>query len=156
MRILAVSDIHGRNDALERVLERHPDIRTVVFLGDGLSGVQDVADRHPDRTFICVAGNCDHAPLSPAVTVEMLGGKRFLITHGHKYNVKYSLYTLELAARERAADIALFGHTHQPLCDYADGLYLCNPGSLGYRGDYAIIDACAAGILVTPMSIYAR
>lgn len=156
MRILAVSDIHGRNDTLEQVLDRHPDIRTVIFLGDGFDGVQEVAERHPSHTFICVPGNCDHAPLTPAVTVEMLGSKRFFITHGHKYNVKYGLYTLELAARERQADIALFGHTHQPLCDYADGLYLCNPGSLGYRGDYAIIDASAAGIMVTPMSVYAR
>ena len=74
MRILAVSDIHGRNDALERVLDRHPDVRTVVFLGDGLSGVEEVAARRPSHAFICVPGNCDHAPLTPAVAVEMLGG----------------------------------------------------------------------------------
>lgn len=156
MRILAVSDIHGRNDALEQVLERHPDICTVIFLGDGLSGVEEIAAHHAERTFLCVPGNCDHDPLAPAVTVEMLGGKRFLITHGHKHNVKYGLYTIEMAARERQADIALFGHTHQPIAEYVDGLYLCNPGSLGYRGDYAIIDASGAGILITPMSIYAR
>ncbi len=156
MRILAVSDIHGRNDTLEQVLEKHADIRTVIFLGDGLSGVQEVAERHTDRTFLWVPGNCDHDPLTPAVAMEMLDGKRFFITHGHKYSVKYGLYTIELAARERKADIVLFGHTHQPIADYVDGLYLCNPGSLGYRGDYAIIDASSAGILITPMSIYAR
>lgn len=52
-----------------------------------------------------------------------------------------------LRRRERQADLLLFGHTHQPLTDYEDGLYLMNPGSLGYGGTYGYVDITPAGIV---------
>lgn len=153
MKLLVISDVHGRRDAVERVLTQHGDAATVIFLGDGLREVEDVADSHPQRSFLTVPGNCDFAALQPAARLEILGGKRFFITHGHKYNVKYGLYTLELAARERQADVVLFGHTHVPLEDYADGLYMLNPGSLGYEGSYGLVDVSAAGVVTRLMRL---
>ncbi len=153
MKLLVISDVHGRRDAVERVLAQHGDAATVIFLGDGLREVEDVADSHPQRSFLTVPGNCDFAALQPAARLEILGGKRFFITHGHKYNVKYGLYTLELAARERQADVVLFGHTHVPLEDYADGLYMLNPGSLGYEGSYGLVDVSAAGVVTRLMRL---
>ena len=46
-----------------------------------------------------------------------------------------------LAAREAGADILLFGHTHEPLCDFYDGLWILNPGSCrgGFRPTYGVI-----------------
>ena len=42
------------------------------------------------------------------------------------------------AAKRRGAQIALFGHTHSPLCEHLeDGMWLLNPGSCGYFGGSA-------------------
>ena len=40
----------------------------------------------------------------------------------------------------------MFGHTHVPCEEYVDGLYLFNPGSLGYEGTYGYIDIVGGGI----------
>ena len=59
------------------------------------------------------------------------------------------LYRLVCAARERQADILLFGHTHQPLIDYDDGLHILNPGSLhGSGGTYGTVDITPAGVVL--------
>ena len=147
MRILVVSDVHGNSRALCRAIENQPTAGTVLFLGDGLRQAEDAADRYPDRTFYMVPGNCDLAASGPFTRQETFGGKRFLFTHGHKYDVKYGLYKLDLAAREAGADIALFGHTHVPYSDYTEGLYLFNPGSLGQDGRYGYVDVTAGGIM---------
>ena len=39
------------------------------------------------------------------------------------------------------AKLGLYGHTHQPLCRWTDGLTLLNPGSIGYglRPTFALV-----------------
>ena len=147
MRILVISDVHGNQRAVERALDAQPHAHTVLFLGDGLRQVEDTAENHPECTFFMVPGNCDFGASLPAVRQESFGGKRFLFTHGHTYDVKYGLYRLDLAARQAEVHVALFGHTHQPYLEYADGLYLLNPGSLGYDGRYAYVDVTPGGIM---------
>lgn len=147
MRILVISDVHGNSRAVERALDSQPHAHTVLFLGDGLRQVEDAAQRHPERTFYLVPGNCDMGATLPLTREETLGGKRFFFTHGHRYEVKYGLYKLDLAARQAGADIALFGHTHTPYQEYADGLHLLNPGSLGQEGRYAYVDVERNGLL---------
>jgi putative phosphoesterase len=149
MRVLVVSDVHGRMGALCEAIEQQPTATAVIFLGDGLRQAEEAADRYPDRTFYMVPGNCDLAATLPPVRQETLGGKRFYFTHGHIHGVKSTLYRLDLAAREAKADIALFGHTHTPYEEYADGLYLFNPGSLGQDGSYGLIQLSSAGILLS-------
>ena len=146
MRILVVSDIHGRIHRLREALEQQPTARHVVFLGDGLRQVEDLIDEYPDRTFYTVPGNCDFGASGIPVRQESFGGKRVYFTHGHLHDVKYTLYRLDLAAREMGADVALFGHTHVPYQEYADGLHLFNPGSLGYGGTYGYVDIEGGGI----------
>ncbi len=147
MRILVVSDIHRHTGNLYRAIEAQPTADTVIFLGDGLREVEDAAARHPECTFYTVPGNGDFGGVAPKVREETFGGKRFFFTHGHIYDVKYGLYRLELAARERQADIVLFGHTHQPFAHYEDGLYFLNPGSLGYDGSYGYVDIVRGSIV---------
>ncbi len=150
MRILIFSDSHGAGHILNDVLLLHSDIQTVVHLGDGAREAEDAADRFPERTFYCVRGNCDFAASAPEVRLEILGGKRILMTHGHRYGVKGGLYTYSCAAREQKADIALFGHTHQPLEEYDDGLYIFNPGSIK-DGRYGILDVSPQGVMTRLM-----
>ena len=57
-------------------------------------------------------------------------------------------YSVYMAAREQKADILLFGHTHNAMTDYDDGLYVMNPGSLrGAYATYGILDITEAGIV---------
>ncbi len=44
-------------------------------------------------------------------------------------------------------DILLFGHTHVPYTAYDDGMYIMNPGSIGYTGTYGIVDITPSGIM---------
>lgn len=146
MRVLVVSDVHGKRNLLCQAIEAQPTARDVIFLGDGLRQVEDVMDLYPDRTFYTVPGNCDFGANSLPIRQETFGGKRFYFTHGHLHGVKYGLYRLDLAAREAGADIALFGHTHVAYEEYADGMYLFNPGSLGYDYSYGYVDIVGNGI----------
>lgn len=146
MRVLVISDVHGDVRGVCEAIEQQPDARVVLFLGDGLRQMEDAAERYPDREFYMVPGNCDFGAGSIPVRQETFGGKRFYFTHGHLHDVKYTLYRLELAAREAGADIVLFGHTHNPYEEYADGLYLFNPGSLRYGRTYGYVDIVGGGI----------
>ena len=76
-------------------------------------------------------------------------GARIFYTHGHAYGVKSGDETIISAARERKADILLFGHTHQSREDYEDGLYIMNPGRLsGWEPSYGVIDITPQGIVL--------
>ena len=75
-------------------------------------------------------------------------GVKIFYTHGHYYGVKSGLYTFACAARERGAQVALYGHTHNALEDYDDGLYLLNPGSLNsWEATYGTVDITPQGIV---------
>ncbi len=152
MRILIFSDSHGDARDLREVLLRHPDITDVIHLGDGNRECESIAQAFSDHTFYTVSGNCDFACTAPLTRLETFCGKRLMLTHGHHYGVKGGYYNIECAARERQVDLCLFGHTHVPFADYADGLYLFNPGSLR-DGKYGIADISSAGIVTRHLKV---
>ena len=152
MRILVVSDVHGQEGLFRQAIEAQPTARTVLFLGDGIRQAETMEEDYPDRTFYMVPGNCDFST-RPKVREETWGGKRFYFTHGHIHDVKYGLYRIDMAARQAGADIVLFGHTHTPYEEYADGLYLFNPGSLGYGKTYGYVDVVGGGIRTAVVSL---
>ncbi len=138
MKILILSDSHGRMDAMRQVMEMHRDADKVVFLGDGISDAR-ACERLFDRPIWQVCGNCDSlSALFAGVPTEqelVLEGRRILLTHGHRFGVKGGLDRLVAYARDVGYDIVLFGHTHEPLEQYIaeddHPLYLFNPGSVG-------------------------
>ena len=149
-RVLVVSDTHGNEWALWQALEEQPAARVVFHLGDGAREAEEVASRCPDREFHLVRGNNDWGRFGQLAEtgLAIVAGKRIFFTHGHQYGVKMGLYRVACAARERRADVLLFGHTHEPLVDYDDGLYILNPGSLSYgRPTYGLLDITEAGIV---------
>ncbi len=153
MRILVVSDSHGRWGALYNAIEAQPTAHIVIHLGDGSDDFERVRDRFPGRMMVNVAGNCDFFGASELKTADVITveGRRIFFTHGHTYRVKSGLTLLEQAARAREADICLFGHTHEPVTEYRDGLYIMNPGSVGHPRDGSptcgIIDIVPSGIM---------
>ncbi len=151
MRLLVVSDSHGDENSLRRAIEAQPSAREVFHLGDGVREAGNMETAYPDRTFYIVRGNCDFSAgsLYPEVGQVELGGKRIVYLHGYTHHVKSDPYAAVCLARQQQADILLFGHTHQPLSTYDDGLYILNPGSVARSGTYGIIDITPAGIVTS-------
>ena len=138
MKCLIFSDSHGSVFYMQKALAMHRDAEVVFFLGDGIYDFDAVAssDRVP-RTWIAVRGNCDfHRYFLGRDTQEIeeitFMGKKIVLTHGDLFGVKGTLSHLELLAKERGADVVLFGHTHIPHESYVSegGFYLFNPGSI--------------------------
>lgn len=128
MKILVFSDSHGDILPMCEAVERErPD--HMIHLGDMVSDGRKLAQRFPQIPMEQVCGNCDGIVDTPEKKVLELEGRKILMTHGHIYQVKTGIGTATLAAREAGVDILLFGHTHEPLCDYYDGLWILNPGS---------------------------
>lgn len=143
MRILVVSDTHGGLARLRELLELHAEADMLIHLGDGARDYDAVKEGLGIPSYF-VAGNCDWRDPRPSELLIEAGGKRIFIAHGHTRRVKFGLLSITLRARELCADVCLFGHTHCSLTDYADGLYIMNPGSLGHpsqgRGEYGMLD----------------
>ena len=154
MRILVVSDTHRDARALQEAILRQPKADVVIHLGDGEEEAEDMKFAFPEKMFLQVRGNCDWGSALPSVGEITLQNVKIFYTHGNIYNVKYGLYNICQAARERKANILLFGHTHCAMTDFEDGLYIMNPGSLnGYHGTYGIIDLTDAGIVTNILKI---
>lgn len=154
MRILVLSDSHGGKQRLCQAIESQPCAQHVFFLGDGERDFNEISRFYPDRVFSAVQGNCDFCSLLPTVGLTELAGKRIFYTHGHAYHVKYGAGELLAAARQAHADLCFFGHTHRPVAEYHDGLYLMNPGSIGHAPfSYGIADITPAGIVCQTRSL---
>ncbi len=132
MRILVISDTHGRDTLLGRVLSEiggEPDM--LVHCGDieGHEAFYRKAVRCPVRM---VSGNNDYFSNMPREIQFEAGPHRVLLTHGHSYRVSLGLDYLVDEALARGVDVVMFGHTHRPLIEDFGGLMLINPGSLTY------------------------
>lgn len=153
MKILVFSDSHGRSSRLEEAAALHPDADMMIFLGDGLRDVESLFEKIYSIPCVAVKGNCDNLSTGLAGTyldeqTLDVGGVRIFCCHGHKYNVKSSYMQLWYRAKEKEADLALFGHTHTPLEAEADGVRLFNPGSVA-QGSYGIVYIENGNVLVS-------
>lgn len=129
MRILVVSDSHGRVGPIQDMVERYvPD--AVFHLGDVVRDGAKLAELYPKLPFYRVAGNCDWSnPGLPLEDVARLDGKTIFYMHGHTQNVKLGVGQAVRAARDIQADVLLFGHTHRAIQEEYDGLLAVNPGA---------------------------
>lgn len=148
MKIIAVSDTHGRFNAMEKVLKKHPDAAIVVHCGDSQSDIEDIKHQYPDHTYIAVKGNCDFCNAYKDVEEFDAQGVRFMVTHGHRFGVKWGLGELRRAAEERGVQAVIFGHTHITHNSYDNGMHFINPGACaGMRATYAVIEVKNGQIL---------
>lgn len=151
MRLLVISDSHGRYNLVDRVLYREKEAKEVFFLGDTVSDIKKVMPDYPDRNFHIVKGNCDYFCEFPDFDIVEYPLATVYMAHGHNHGVKSGTERLLSCAKEVGADIALYGHTHKNSVEYRDGVYIINSGSLSLPRDsfasYAVIDITKAGIL---------
>ncbi len=152
MKIIVMSDSHGSFASLDRIFsDFYADC--YIHLGDGERELDMIARKFPDKNIVHVKGNCDFASISENEVFLMPADNcRIFATHGHCYNVRYSLDTLRKKAESLGANVALYGHTHERFCSYENGLYIMNPGSTscprdGRKPSFGIIDVSESGIM---------
>lgn len=124
----------------------------VIHLGDGerdFSGMEDLLE---GKKLVQVCGNCDYASMLPVNEIITAGGVKIFCTHGFAEHVKFGPQELYAKALAVNARIALYGHTHNSVTEYVDGLYVMNPGS-ARSGEYGAIDITPSGIMLLKMKM---
>ncbi len=129
VKICVFSDSHGRLGQMVEAMENEqPDL--VFFLGDNYTDGKALAAAYPEVPMHLVRGNCDFCPGPDELFVEA-GGAHFLLVHGHRQYAKSTTHWLAEAGKRKGADMVCFGHTHQGLNDWAENMWLFNPGTAG-------------------------
>ena len=153
MKILIVSDTHGREQNLAEALKRTGHIDQLIHLGDVEGGAERIRKLAGDVPAAIIAGNNDFFCDLPDERTFTLGPYRVWMTHGHGYFVYGGTLYLKKEARKRGADIVMFGHTHKPCIEQEEGLTVLNPGSLslprqeGHRPTYIVMEIADDGEL---------
>lgn len=131
MKVLVVSDTHGKSQRLDEVISRERPFDAFIHCGD-VEGQEDYLQAALECPVYIVAGNNDFfSDLDRELEVE-LNGVRMMVTHGHNYGVSLDLSGLMEEVASRAIPLALFGHTHRPVICERNGVTVINPGSLSY------------------------
>ena len=150
MKILVVSDTHGRDRELETTVEREAPFDKLIHCGD-VEGREIFIEALADCPCCIVAGNNDFFCDLPREQEITIGGKKALVTHGHYYGVSIDLSGIADEARSRGCEIVFFGHTHQPVVAQKNGVLVINPGSLAYprqsgrKSSYVILNTDIRG-----------
>lgn len=132
VRVAVVSDTHGDISNLCRVADQLGKVDWLLHAGDFWRDAAPMAKQlgvDPGRVR-AVIGNCDHHLIEPVQDRFAIEGVSFLLVHGHHDGVKYTTDRIYYRAKEAGARVAVFGHSHIPVCIDDGGVLLLNPGSL--------------------------
>ncbi|MCF0228944.1 MAG: YfcE family phosphodiesterase [Parasporobacterium sp.] len=150
VKILVLSDSHGRKSILSDIIAEHADVNEIVFLGDGERDFEAALAEcniapYGNNTSVNVTqvkGNCDLFSREAVTLVREFGGVRFLITHGYDQHVKRGLDELAAHAGAMNCRVALYGHTHIKKRTEKGGVVMINPGSAA-DGNYCVVEVTA-------------
>ena len=126
MSILITSDIHGSRDGIELINGAVRKFRPECIISAG--------DQCPDEenaaffsSLKAVRGNMDRyyeygkLPFPPLSFTMEAYGRKITVTHGDRLSPEdFPLMP---------GDIFISGHTHVPMLEMRNGIYICNPGS---------------------------
>jgi len=139
MKYLIISDTHGYiGNAVSLIESLKPDY--CIHLGDMASDCEELEYIFPRQKFIFVKGNNDFWLRNnqfPDERFFSLEEKNFFVCHGHKYHVKSGIELLKKTAKEKGAQIVLYGHTHVKNLVWDNDTLILNPGS---RDSYALLE----------------
>lgn len=130
MKILVVSDTHGRDENLDRAIRAEKPFDMLIHCGD-VEGREDYIRAVADAPVYMVRGNNDFFSDLPSEENFSICGKKAFLTHGHYYGVSWDTSQLREEARDRGAELVFFGHSHRPVIEGEDVIAI-NPGSLSY------------------------
>lgn len=139
MKIIVVSDSHGKDEVLDKVVEQYPHADMFIHCGD----IEADEARFPQ--FITVLGNNDLFYDYPEYRIIEADAHRILVIHSHQFMYHARGEQMAKRARGLGCDIVCYGHTHVAADDTVDGVRLINPGSIwrsrdGREPSYAIMD----------------
>lgn len=145
MKILIISDSHGHHDLLRRAIGQEAPIDMLIHAGDVEGDLEKILGPRREYEIRAVAGNMDWSDTLEDELCFPLPGHTVYLAHGHRHGVHSGTRRLVESAKEKGADIAVYGHIHMP--DYAteDGVTVINPGSIakprqeGWRKSYAVM-----------------
>ena len=150
MKVLIVSDTHGRDENLELAVNREAPFDMLVHCGD-VEGREFYIEALAECPCSIVSGNNDFFSDLPREEVIDIEENKVLVTHGHYYGVSMAFDQLADAAKQRGCNAAFFGHIHVPVLEKEDGILLVNPGRLafprqrGRRPSYAVLETDGNG-----------
>ncbi|QBD88410.1 phosphodiesterase, partial [Clostridium tetani] len=148
MKLFFISDIHGSSYYLEKVINIYEKEKAdyLVILGDELyhgarnplpkeynpKKVAEILNKYKNK-IIAVRGNCDsevdqmvlNYPIMSDYSIILYNNRRLFLTHGHIYN-KNNLPTIS------NGDVFIYGHTHVPLAEKINNIFIINPGSITF------------------------
>jgi len=129
MKILIVSDTHGKNTNILNTIERVGPIDLLIHLGD-FEGGEEYIKSIANCPVEMVSGNNDFFTGLPKEVIMRIGKYVVMLTHGHRYGVNYTTTNLVETAKKNHVNIVMFGHTHVPMINMTEEVWLINPGSL--------------------------
>lgn len=134
MKIVIVADSHGDVSLLERQKDLLNECDLLLHLGDYDQDVDKIM-KFSDIKTEAVRGNNDCSSRFDREKILNIGGYKFFLTHGNRYNVYFGTQSLYYKAREIGADIVLYGHTHLYNFEDHGDVKILNPGSLSLSRD---------------------
>lgn len=142
MKWLVFSDSHGRLDYMKKAVEQEKPER-ILHLGDVSRDAERLQALYPGIPVEMVRGNCDgwYGDAPEERELSFLG-KKVWMAHGHEYHVKLGIGSFTAEARSHEAAVALFGHTHEPVCFREGVMWVMNPGTVSGspRATYGVIE----------------
>lgn len=129
MKVLIISDSHGRDENIKYVIDRVKPIDLLIHLGD-FNGNYDYIKQFVDCPIEVVCGNNDFFCNVESDKLIKISDYKVFLTHGHRYGVSLGLDRIKKVGRQVESDIVMFGHTHRPIIEKHENLWIINPGSI--------------------------
>jgi len=159
VKILVLSDTHGAVfESIVKPMQKEKNIDLMIHCGDKYKDAEKIAGLLGINDFYRVVGNCDFdTPNANNILDLEIEGKHVLITHGHLQHVKDGMDDLKELAKEKCADIVLFGHTHISHEEMDNNILYFNPGSTilpkSGKASYGIIEILSDEIICKIVNI---
>ena len=129
MRILVVSDSHGKSIDIRNAIEKSGPFDMLLHAGDIEADVEMIK-KWAGCPCHFVRGNCDYDIHLKREEIIEVGEHKIFLTHGHMLGIDFGSENLEYAALENGCDVSICGHTHVAQLIYRQDITVLNPGSI--------------------------
>ena len=135
MKYLIVSDTHGNNDFVDKIVSKYPNADKFLHAGDSCLHECMIS---PFKT---VRGNCDYY-IDNIYRIIELNDVRIFMFHGDRFNLDDA--SLVKLCKDYNCNVIVHGHTHKTRYDFVDGIHIICPGSVtnprGGFPSYVVMD----------------
>lgn len=140
MKIIVFSDSHTDTHTMaEAVVKEEPDM--IFHLGDNAKDAAFLKESFGGIPLFNVIGSTNDSGEGSEEICKDIMGYKILLTHGHQHGVdRDNPATKKLLeyAKSKAADILIYGHSHQAFAFNDSGIWLFNPGRIGKKSSHMI------------------